>query len=72
MFYVQLESLIKVLMITLVVTFLTLFQNAFLSALPYGLMWMISVTGSLVVDFVRSRGYLTTIATRKISNTLGL
>jgi hypothetical protein len=49
----------------------TNFQNAFLSALPYAMMWLVSVLGSLATDFVRARGYLSTTATRKVANTLG-
>lgn len=45
-------------------------ENAFLSALPYLCMWLISVSGSHLADFVRSRGYLSTTSTRKVFNSL--
>lgn len=44
--------------------------NAFLSALPYLVMWIVSVSGSYVVDFLRSREYLSTTAARKLANSL--
>ena len=50
---------------------IVLFQNALLSALPYFIMWILAITGSYIADFVRSRGYLSTTATRKVFNSVG-
>ena len=51
---------------------LLLFQNAFLSALPYAMMWIVSILGSQATDYLRSRNYLSTTATRKLANSLGI
>ena len=51
---------------------LLLFQNAFLSALPYAMMWIVSILGSQATDYLRSRNYLSTTDTRKLANSLGI
>ena len=51
--------------------FYVIFQNAFLSSLPYLCMWLVAIFSSQVADYVRSRGILSTTATRKILNSIG-
>uniref|UniRef100_A0A6A7G258 Sialin n=1 Tax=Hirondellea gigas TaxID=1518452 RepID=A0A6A7G258_9CRUS len=46
-------------------------KNAMLSALPYLLMWVISITSGFIADWVRSSGRLSTTTTRKIFNSIG-
>ena len=46
-------------------------ENALLSALPYFIMWVLAISGSYIADFVRSKGYLSTTATRKTFNSIG-
>ena len=46
-------------------------ENALLSALPYFIMWILAISGSYIADFVRSRGFLSTTATRKTFNSVG-
>lgn len=45
-------------------------QNAYLSALPYLLMWIVSVVSSVYADRLRAKGVSTGLV-RKIFNTIG-
>jgi len=46
-------------------------QNAFLSALPYVLMWLVIIIGGQLADFLR-RNYLSTQSVRRIFNSTGM
>jgi predicted MFS family arabinose efflux permease len=45
-------------------------ENSLLSAVPYLAMWFMSIGGSLVADYLRKRGTLSTTATRKSFNSI--
>ncbi|XP_042865549.1 putative inorganic phosphate cotransporter [Penaeus japonicus] len=47
-------------------------SNSFVSALPYLIMWLFSIASGLLADHLRTQGILTTTATRKIFNSIGL
>ncbi|XP_072029826.1 sialin-like [Amphiura filiformis] len=46
-------------------------QSGFLSALPFVIMWLFYIIGSFIADFLRQNGYLSTVKTRKLFNSLG-
>ncbi|XP_025090947.1 sialin-like isoform X2 [Pomacea canaliculata] len=46
-------------------------QDGFLSALPYLLLWFVQMFSGYFADYLRSKGHLSTVATRKIFNTIG-
>ncbi|KAK7082382.1 hypothetical protein SK128_002996 [Halocaridina rubra] len=46
-------------------------QNSFISALPYILMWIVSIVAGLTADSLRNKGYLSTTTTRRIFNSIG-
>ncbi|XP_069941800.1 sialin isoform X2 [Cherax quadricarinatus] len=47
-------------------------QDSFVSALPYLLMWLFSIIAGQVADYLRTRGTLSTTATRRIFNSIGI
>lgn len=47
-------------------------QDGFLSALPYLLLWFVQMFSGYFADYLRSKGHLSTVATRKIFNTIGI
>ncbi|XP_069162723.1 sialin isoform X3 [Procambarus clarkii] len=47
-------------------------HDSFVSALPYLLMWVFSVVAGQVADYFRARGTLSTTATRRIFNSIGI
>ncbi|KAK7082383.1 hypothetical protein SK128_002997 [Halocaridina rubra] len=47
-------------------------HNSFISALPYLVMWMFSIVAGLIADSLRTKGYLSTTATRRIFNSIGI
>lgn len=47
-------------------------DNSFVSALPYLVMWIFSIVVGLFADYLRTAGYLSTTATRKIFNSIGI
>lgn len=48
------------------------FQNALLSALPYLIMWIMSMGCSEISDYIMRRGYVSVGVGRKIFNSIGL
>ncbi|KAG7159931.1 inorganic phosphate cotransporter-like 6 [Homarus americanus] len=47
-------------------------KSGFISALPYLVMWLFSIAAGQVADHLRARGILSTTATRKIFNSIGI
>ncbi|XP_042238110.1 sialin-like isoform X2 [Homarus americanus] len=47
-------------------------HSGFISALPYLVMWLFSIAAGQVADHLRARGILSTTATRKIFNSIGI
>lgn len=57
--------------LVVLVLFILYFQNSFVSALPYLIMWLFSIASGLLADHLRTQGILTTTATRRIFNSIG-
>ncbi|XP_067665281.1 sialin-like [Haliotis asinina] len=47
-------------------------SDGFLSAVPYVALWSVQVAIGFVADYLRSHGYLSTLNTRRLMNSLGL
>ncbi|KAK7082379.1 hypothetical protein SK128_002993 [Halocaridina rubra] len=47
-------------------------QDSFISTLPYIVMWIFSIVAGMIADSLCSKGYLSTAATRRVFNSIGM
>ena len=45
-------------------------HNALLAGLPYLVMWLVSMTSSILIDYLIAKNYLPTTMARKIANSV--
>jgi len=49
-----------------------MFQDGFISALPYLVMWIAINFAGYIADYLRGKGILSTTQTRKVFNAIGM